>query len=108
MVIFNSHAIFLLAVLGLLAMPGPTNSLLFVSGTTRGFRASAHHHTKACVTFGFCYHPATRTEQISPLWPHVAGILICGFLCGYVSEVGLSEIRTPRVVSPLPALIHCL
>jgi threonine/homoserine/homoserine lactone efflux protein len=42
MVIYNSQAIFLLAVLAVLAMPGPTNSLLFVSGATRGFRASAH------------------------------------------------------------------
>lgn len=36
----TSHAIFLLEVLGVLAIPGPTNSLLFVSGVTRGFRAS--------------------------------------------------------------------
>ena len=42
MVIYNSQAIFLVAVLSVLAMPGPTNSLLFVSGATRGFRASVH------------------------------------------------------------------
>jgi threonine/homoserine/homoserine lactone efflux protein len=41
MVIYNSQAIFLFAVLGVLAVPGPTNSLLFVSGATRGFRVSA-------------------------------------------------------------------
>jgi len=40
MVIYNSQTIFLFAVLGVLAMPGPTNSLLFVSGATRGFRVS--------------------------------------------------------------------
>jgi threonine/homoserine/homoserine lactone efflux protein len=36
----NSQAIFLVEVLGVLAVPGPTNSLLFVSGVTRGLRAS--------------------------------------------------------------------
>lgn len=36
----TNHAIFLLEVLGVLAIPGPTNSLLFVSGVSRGFRAS--------------------------------------------------------------------
>ena len=35
-----SQAIFLFEVLGVLAFPGPTNSLLFVSGVTRGFKAS--------------------------------------------------------------------
>lgn len=39
-VIENSQAIFVLEVLGVLAVPGPTNSLLFVSGVTRGLRAS--------------------------------------------------------------------
>jgi threonine/homoserine/homoserine lactone efflux protein len=38
----NSQALFLLEVLGVLAVPGPTNSLLFVSGVTRGLRASLH------------------------------------------------------------------
>jgi len=36
----TSQAIFLVEVLGVLAIPGPTNSLLFVSGVARGFRAS--------------------------------------------------------------------
>jgi threonine/homoserine/homoserine lactone efflux protein len=36
----TSHALFLLEVLGLLAIPGPTNSLLFVSGVTGGLRAN--------------------------------------------------------------------
>lgn len=33
-------AIFLVEVLGVLVIPGPTNSLLFVSGVSRGFQAS--------------------------------------------------------------------
>jgi len=37
-------------------------------------------HTKACVAFGFCYHPATRTGQSSAIWIHVAGIPLCGFI----------------------------
>lgn len=36
------HALFLVEVMGLLALPGPTNSLLFVSGVTRGLRANLH------------------------------------------------------------------
>ena len=36
----TSQALFLLEVLTVLAIPGPTNSLLFVSGVTRGFQAS--------------------------------------------------------------------
>jgi threonine/homoserine/homoserine lactone efflux protein len=39
-VIDKTQAIFLVEVLGVLALPGPTNSLLFVSGVSRGFRAS--------------------------------------------------------------------
>lgn len=38
----TSHAIFLIEVLGVLAIPGPTNSLLLVSGVTRGFQSSLH------------------------------------------------------------------
>lgn len=36
----TSQALFLFEVFAVLAIPGPTNSLLFVSGVTRGFRAS--------------------------------------------------------------------
>ncbi|MEO5954350.1 MAG: hypothetical protein ABIR36_01455, partial [Nitrospiraceae bacterium] len=36
----TNQAIFALEVLGVLAIPGPTNSLLFVSGVSRGFQAS--------------------------------------------------------------------
>lgn len=36
----NTQAVFLFEVLAVLAVPGPTNSLLFVSGVTRGLRAS--------------------------------------------------------------------
>ena len=41
-VIDTSQALFLFEVLAVLAIPGPTNSLLFVSGVTRGFRSSLH------------------------------------------------------------------
>jgi len=40
MAIDTNQALFVLEVLGVLAIPGPTNSLLFVSGVSRGFRAS--------------------------------------------------------------------
>jgi len=36
----TNQAIFFLEVLGVLAIPGPTNSLLFVSGVSRGLQAS--------------------------------------------------------------------
>ncbi len=39
-VIDTAHVMFVVEVLGVLAIPGPTNSLLFISGMSRGFRAS--------------------------------------------------------------------
>src|SRR5690349_17948343 len=38
----SNHALFLAEVVGILAMPGRPNSLLFVSGATRGLRAGLH------------------------------------------------------------------
>lgn len=40
MLIDMSQTLFVLEVIGVLAIPGPTNSLLFVSGVSRGFQAS--------------------------------------------------------------------
>lgn len=40
MIIDTNQTIFIFEVLGVLAIPGPTNSLLFVSGVSRGFQAS--------------------------------------------------------------------
>ena len=39
-IVDTTHALFVVEVLGVLAIPGPTNSLLFVSGMSRGFRPS--------------------------------------------------------------------
>ncbi|MBH0205593.1 MAG: LysE family translocator [Nitrospira sp.] len=39
-VIDTAHVLFVVEVLGVLAIPGPTNSLLFISGMSRGFQAS--------------------------------------------------------------------
>ncbi len=36
----TTYALFVVEVIGVLAIPGPTNSLLFVSGVSRGFRTS--------------------------------------------------------------------
>ncbi|MEY4528054.1 MAG: hypothetical protein RL768_1773 [Nitrospirota bacterium] len=40
MLIDTNQALFVLEVISVLAIPGPTNSLLFVSGVSRGFQAS--------------------------------------------------------------------
>jgi threonine/homoserine/homoserine lactone efflux protein len=37
MLIDTNQTLFVLEVIGVLAIPGPTNSLLFVSGVSRGF-----------------------------------------------------------------------
>jgi threonine/homoserine/homoserine lactone efflux protein len=42
MILETNQAVFLAEVFGVLAMPGPTNSLLFVSGATRGLRAGLY------------------------------------------------------------------
>ena len=70
MVIYNSQAIFLFAVLSVLAMPGPTNSLLFVSGATRGFRPSVQlilaELTAYIISISllvFVVEPATRAHS---------------------------------------------
>ena len=34
------------------------------------------------IDFLFCYHAATRTGQISPIYLHSGSILNCGFLWG--------------------------
>lgn len=70
MTIDTSQAIFALQVLGVLAIPGPTNSLLFVSGVSHGFRASLNLVLAEVVAYiisisllVFILEPATRTHS---------------------------------------------
>lgn len=69
----TSHALFALEVLGVLAIPGPTNSLLFVSGVSRGFRASLNlilaevgAYIISISLLVFALEPATRTHSTLP------------------------------------------
>ena len=66
----TNQAIFALEVLGVLAIPGPTNSLLFVSGVSRGFQASLNLVLAEVVAYiisisllVFVLEPATRTHS---------------------------------------------
>ena len=70
MTIDTSQALFVLEVLGVLAIPGPTNSLLFVSGVSRGFQASLNLILAEVVAYiisisllVFVLEPATRTHS---------------------------------------------
>lgn len=65
----TSHAIFLIEVFGVLAIPGPTNSLLLVSGVTRGFQSSLRPALAAVAAYSlsisllvFALEPASRTH----------------------------------------------
>ena len=66
----TNQAIFALEVLGVLAIPGPTNSLLFVSGMSRGFQPSLNLVLAEVVAYiisisllVFVLEPATRTHS---------------------------------------------
>jgi hypothetical protein len=37
---------------------------------------------QSLLDLAICYHAATSTGQLSAIYPHVAGILLCGFLWG--------------------------
>ena len=78
-VIDTTHAMFVVEVLGLLAIPGPTNSLLFVSGMSHGFRASlnlilaevgAYFISISSLVLGL--EPVTRTYSTVPQLLRVA------------------------------------
>ena len=78
-VIETAHALFVVEVLGLLAIPGPTNSLLFVSGMSHGFRASlnlilaevgAYFISISSLVLGL--EPVTRTYSTVPQLLRVA------------------------------------
>jgi threonine/homoserine/homoserine lactone efflux protein len=70
MIIDTSQTLFALEVLGVLAIPGPTNSLLFVSGVSRGFRASLNlilaevgAYLLSISLLVFVLEPVTRTHS---------------------------------------------
>lgn len=70
MSIDTSHTLFILEVLGVLAIPGPTNSLLFVSGVSRDFRASLNlilaevwAYIISISLLVFVLEPVTRTHS---------------------------------------------
>lgn len=70
MALDTNQIVFVLEVLGVLAIPGPTNSLLFVSGVSRGFQASLNLILAEVVTYiisisllVLILEPATRTHS---------------------------------------------
>lgn len=71
MIVDTTHILFALEVIGVLAIPGPTNSLLFVSGVSRGFQASLKLVLAEVVAYLISIsllililEPATRTHSI--------------------------------------------
>jgi threonine/homoserine/homoserine lactone efflux protein len=75
----TNQALFALEVLGVLAIPGPTNSLLFVSGVSRGFRASLNlilaevgAYIISISLLVFALEPVIRTHSTLPQLLRVA------------------------------------
>ncbi len=78
-VIDTTHALFVLEVLGVLAIPGPTNSLLFISGMSRGLQASLNlifaevgAYLISISSLVLVLEPVTRTHSIVPQLLRVA------------------------------------
>lgn len=70
MITDTNQVLFVLEVIGVLAIPGPTNSLLFVSGVSRGFQASLRLTLAEVVAYLISIsllililEPATRTHS---------------------------------------------
>lgn len=75
----TTQALFVIEVLGVLAIPGPTNSLLLVSGVSRGFRASLSLILAKVVAYlisisslVLVLEPVTRTQPTLPQLLRVA------------------------------------
>jgi threonine/homoserine/homoserine lactone efflux protein len=75
----TTQALFVLEVLGVLAIPGPTNSLLFVSGVSRGFQpslklifAEVGAYLLSISTLVLVLEPVTRTYSTLPQLLRVA------------------------------------
>ena len=90
----TNQAIVFLEVLGVLAIPGPTNSLLFVSGVSRGVQASLSlivaevtAYMLSISTLMFVLEPALRVHStVSQLFR-----VLCSF---YLAQMAVSLWRT--------------
>jgi len=102
----TNQAIFVLEVLGVLAIPGPTNSLLFVSGVSRGFRASLNlilaevgAYIISISLLVFVLEPATRTHStVSQLLRIVCSIYLAQ-LAVWLWRSGGREVRNSHPIT---------
>jgi threonine/homoserine/homoserine lactone efflux protein len=105
-VIDTSHVLFLFEVLAVLALPGPTNSLLFVSGVTRGFRASLHlilaelgAYTLSISLLVFVLVPASRTYSTLSQLLHVACSIYLVYVAFWLWRSGEQEVHASHPIT---------
>ncbi|UEM03113.1 LysE family translocator [Skermanella rosea] len=96
---------FVLAVIGLLATPGPTNTLLAASGAAVGFRRSLHlilaeaaGYLCSILVLAVMLGPATQT------WPSFNATLriLCGAYLAYLAWRHWSAVMDGMEVRPVP------
>ncbi len=102
----TNQAIFALEVLGVLAIPGPTNSLLFVSGVSRGFQASLNLVLAEVVAYiisisllVFVLEPATRTNSTVSQLLRVVCSLYLAQLAVWLWRSGGQEVQSSHPIT---------
>ena len=111
----TSQAIFLLEVLAVLAIPGPTNSLLFVSGVTRGFRKSLNlipaEVTAYLISLSFLIlviEPASRDHSTVTQLLRVICSLYLAYVALWLWRSGTQDIDVSHPITFLRVLLTTL